>query len=131
MGKRRWITANMALKVLCFTALILFITYPATAEDGAKATFEQYRQAIKKEHGIDIRNFKNALKGGRADGRAITRYDLKELMMGIKVELEHTTNKMLALEIATDHLEEYPDYYTRLELMEEEAERDLKLKGKK
>jgi predicted ATP-grasp superfamily ATP-dependent carboligase len=45
--------------------------------------------------------------------------------MGIKIEHEHTTNKMIALEITMDHLEEIPDYYTRLQEMEEEAEEDM------
>ena len=42
--------------------------------------------------------------------------------MGIKVEQEHTTDKYTALEITMDHLQEYPDYYTRLHEMEETAE---------
>jgi hypothetical protein len=41
--------------------------------------------------------------------------------MGIEVEKEHTDNPMVAVEIATDHLSEIPDYYTRLDAMEKEA----------
>lgn len=41
-----------------------------------------------------------------------------ELAMGISVELEHTTSKQAAKEIALDHLLELPDYYTRLNKME-------------
>lgn len=48
-------------------------------------------------------------------------YDPTELEMGIKVEMEHTTNKKLAERIAKDHLSEIPDYYTRLKKMEKEA----------
>ncbi len=51
-------------------------------------------------------------------------------MMGIKVESEHATNKMIALELTMDHLEEFPYYYTRLEKMENEAEREQKAKEK-
>jgi hypothetical protein len=87
-------------------------------------TFERYRKAIKDAFGIDIKNFKGKLPGGEADGKPLTNYDLNQLLMGIKVELEHTSDRMLALEIATDHLEEFPDYYTRLKKMEEEAEKD-------
>lgn len=87
--------------------------------------FEGYRAAIKKDYGIDIKEFKEQLKGGKADGKTITKYDLGQLLMGIKVEQEHTTNKMIALEIAMDHLEEIPDYYTRLQEMEEEAEEEM------
>lgn len=43
-----------------------------------------------------------------------------QLDKGIKVELEHTTDKAIAKEIALDHLNEFPDYYDRLEKTEEE-----------
>ncbi len=95
---------------------------------------ETYRTAIKKDYGIDIKEFKDQLKGGKADGKDITKYDLKQILMGIKIEQEHTTNKMIALEITMDHLEEIPDYYTRLIEMEEEAEEeweDMKESSKK
>jgi hypothetical protein len=84
-------------------------------------SFERYRKAFKDAFGIDIKDFKGRLAGGEADGKPLTKYDLSQLLMGIKVELEHTSDRMLALEIATDHLEEFPDYYTRLKKMEEEA----------
>lgn len=41
-----------------------------------------------------------------------------QLSKGIKVELEHTSDLKLAREIALDHLDEYPDYYDRLEKVE-------------
>jgi len=41
-----------------------------------------------------------------------------QLMKGIKVELEHTTDRAIAKEIALDHLNEFPDYYDRLEKVE-------------
>ncbi|MBA4394421.1 MAG: hypothetical protein C0407_12790 [Desulfobacca sp.] len=102
----------------------------AQAPDQAKK-FEEYRGALKKAYGIDIKNFKDSMKGGRADGKEITKYDLKQLIMGIKVEQEHTTNKLRALEISIDHLEEFPDYYTRLNKMEEEAEKEMEQKKAK
>lgn len=37
-----------------------------------------------------------------------------QLDKGIKVELEHTSNKAEAKEIALDHLDEFLDYYDRL-----------------
>lgn len=43
---------------------------------------------------------------------------LKQLEMGIRVEMEHTNNPKLAREIALDHLGELPDYYSRLKKME-------------
>lgn len=39
----------------------------------------------------------------------------QQLDKGIKVELEHTTHRKVAREIALDHLAEDPDYYTKLD----------------
>lgn len=41
-----------------------------------------------------------------------------QLSKGIKVEQEHTGDRALAREIALDHLNEFPDYYDRLEKVE-------------
>jgi GNAT superfamily N-acetyltransferase len=46
---------------------------------------------------------------------------LEQLKKGTEIEMEHTNDLGLAEEIAMDHLEEFPDYYTRLEEMEREA----------
>ena len=51
------------------------------------------------------------------------KYDEKQLAMGKKVEMEHTTCECLAEKIAKDHLAEISDYYTRLHKMEKEAEK--------
>ena len=58
--------------------------------------------------------------------------DLEQLRRGLEVELEHgardretnVTNDDLTLtaKIAWAHLKEYPDYYTRLDKLEAEAE---------
>jgi hypothetical protein len=52
------------------------------------------------------------------------KYDPEQIKMGIKVEMEHTTNPLLSLKIVKDHLSEFNDYYTRLAKMENEAEKD-------
>src|SRR5919109_555230 len=83
--------------------------------------FELFRNDIKDAHQIDIRDFKDRLKGGLADGKPITAYDLQELLAGIRFEMEHTSDRFIALEIAMDHLESIPDYYTRLCRLEREA----------
>ncbi len=41
-----------------------------------------------------------------------------QLKLGINVETEHTKSKKKAKEIALDHLQEIPDYYSRLKKME-------------
>lgn len=124
------------MKKIFFISVFTFFIFTSLAINASMAKedpekFEKYRKAIKKEFNIDIAKFRERLKGGKADGQPITKYDLEQLIMGIKVELEHTKDKMTALEIATDHLEEIPDYYTRLLKMEEEAEEELKSKTKK
>ena len=84
--------------------------------------FEEYRTAIKDTYKVDIKNFKDKIPGGQADGKPITNYDLKQLLEGIKSERDHTKDNLLALELAMDHLETTPDYYTRLERMEFECQ---------
>lgn len=77
----------------------------------------------------------NKIKGGKADKMSLE--DIarkhsafigtikKELELGIKVEKEHTTDPKKAREIAMDHLVELPDYYSRLDKMEEKGEKAL------
>lgn len=65
---------------------------------------------------------KDRIKGGKADKAKPHDFDPKELAMGIEVEAEHTGDPQTAMEIAMDHLKEFPDYYTRLKKMEREAE---------
>jgi hypothetical protein len=58
--------------------------------------------------------------------------DVEEFRMGLEVELEHGTrdpetnvtndDETLTGKIALAHLREFPDYYTRLEKLEKEAE---------
>jgi len=58
---------------------------------------------------------------GKHKGVPDSKYDSKELKMGIEIEKEHTDNEAIAKEIAKDHLAEISDYYTRLNKMEKEA----------
>ena len=85
-----------------------------------RRSIEDYRKAIKDAYRVDIANFKERLKGGRADGKPITNYNLTELLEGIRFEREHTDDSLLALEMAMDHLETIPDYYSRLSRLEKE-----------
>ncbi len=50
----------------------------------------------------------------------------KQLEIGIKIEHEHTKDKDLATDIALQHLDEIPDYYTRLKKMETSAKKEHK-----
>ena len=46
--------------------------------------------------------------------------------MGIAIEKEHTKDKDLAADIALQHLDEFPDYYTKLKKMESDARKEHK-----
>ena len=61
-----------------------------------------------------------------------SKFDVDQFRMGLDVELEHGTvdpktnvtddDEIMTGKIALAHLNEFPDYYTRLEKMEREAE---------
>ena len=72
--------------------------------------------------------FVDRLPGGLADGKTPSDYDFDQIQKGIDIELEHTDDPMLALEIALDHLEENPEYYDYLIEMEEKFEAHASLK---
>ena len=62
-------------------------------------------------------------------------FDVQQFRMGLEVELEHGTHQsstnvtdddpVVTGKIALAHLNEFADYYTRLERMEAEAKREL------
>lgn len=88
--------------------------------------------ALAEKIGIDPHEFEEIiyelltglLKGvGKHKDVPITKFNSKEIEMGVKVEQEHTDSKAIALQIAKDHLSEIPDYYTRLAKMEEEGKK--------
>ena len=65
---------------------------------------------------------------------AASPFDVEQFRIGMNIELEHGLQDMftnvsdddpqITAKIALAHLNEFPDYYTRLERMEEEAKRD-------
>lgn len=79
---------------------------------------EDFRRASRKAESWFTRD---DIPGGLADDKNPTDYDPEEIQKGTKVELEHTDDPGMALDIAMDHLEESNDYYTRLNKMEKEA----------
>ena len=62
-----------------------------------------------------------------------SKFDIEQFRMGLEVELEHGTrdpatdvtqgDEILTGKIALAHLNEFPDYYTRLQKMENEAKK--------
>lgn len=59
------------------------------------------------------------LEGGLADGVDPREFSEEQLAKGIEVELEHTDDESAAREIAMDHLAEDPEYYIKLEQIDE------------
>lgn len=69
---------------------------------------------------------------GEALGIDWSKFDIEQYRMGLDVELEHGTvdphtnvtddDPMMTGKIALAHLNEFADYYTRLDKMEREAE---------
>ena len=76
---------------------------------------------------------KEAKEVGEKLGIKWDKFDIEQFRMGMDVELEHGTispstnvtdnNPLLTGKIALAHLNEFSDYYTRLEKMEKEAEK--------
>jgi len=64
----------------------------------------------------------NQVPGGLADEKDAVDFNSQQVMIGMGIEMEHTDDPKIALEITMDHLMEIPDYYTRLDKMEKEAE---------
>ena len=56
-------------------------------------------------------NGEEAIVGGLADDESPADFDPKQILLGMEVEMEHTSNPKEALEIAMDHLVEDPAYY--------------------
>jgi hypothetical protein len=70
---------------------------------------------------------------GESLGINWSNFDVEQFRMGMDVELEHGSrdvntnvtndNPIMTGKITLAHLNEFPDYYTRLKKMEEEAEK--------
>lgn len=73
----------------------------------------------------------NARKVGETLGVDWSKFDIEQFRMGLDVELEHGIrnehtdvthdDEIMTGKIALAHLNEFPDYYSRLKKMEDEA----------
>jgi hypothetical protein len=61
----------------------------------------------------------DAIPGGKAQGEPDSKYDPHQLEMGQEIEREHSSDPGIERDIAKDHLEEFPDYYSALKQMEQ------------
>jgi len=71
----------------------------------------------------------DAIPGGLADGKSPSDFDQDKLDEGVKVELEHTSDRSIATEIAMDHLTEDQDYYSKLKEVEKSWNAASLIKG--
>jgi hypothetical protein len=79
---------------------------PIEEEKDPKGPVKSYKspQELAKKHGVSLEQIK------------------KQLEMGTKVEFEHTTSKEEARITALQHLDELPDYYSKLKKIEAQKE---------
>ena len=79
---------------------------PMSEEKDPKGPVKTYKspEELAKKHGVSVEEIK------------------KQLEIGTKVEFEHTTSKSSARITALQHLDEKPDYYTKLKKMETQKE---------
>ena len=79
---------------------------PMSEEKDPKGPVKPYKspEELAKKHGVSVEEIK------------------KQLEIGTKVEFEHTTSKSSARITALQHLDEKPDYYTKLKKMETQKE---------
>jgi hypothetical protein len=79
---------------------------PMSEEKDPKGPVKSYKSPVElaKKHGVSVEEIK------------------KQLEIGTKVEFEHTTSKSSARITALQHLDEKPDYYTKLKKMETQKE---------
>lgn len=91
---------------------------PATM--GKVASLEESVRRV--AYGWIAGEYRDRIPGGLADEKRPSDFDPVQLEKGIKVEREHAgKDTALAREIAMDHLTEDPDYYRKLEKIEEGA----------
>jgi len=83
---------------------------PFKCPSGTKVGY-RYKKGTKLRLGGCMKSEK-FIKNGVKEAKDMMKYDPKQLKVGTKIEMEHTTNKKIAEKIAKDHLREHPNYYT-------------------
>lgn len=64
----------------------------------------------------------DVISGGKADDKSVVDFKPNQILKGMEVEMEHTNDPRIALEITMDHLTENENYYDYLEDMESKFE---------
>lgn len=89
-----------------------------------KSRYPAIRELILQKYKYDINNWKSSMDGRfGGDAADIALYEPDQILMGIEIEKEHTPEIAKRIEIAMDHLDENPKYYTELAKMEGETKK--------
>ena len=80
---------------------------PELREDAGESNDMDVEQLAKDR---EIRG--DQISGGLGDDKSPLDFNKEQIKLGMKVEMEHSDDPMIALEIALDHLSEDPQYYT-------------------
>lgn len=73
---------------------------------------------------------KDKIPGGLAAGKKPSDFPKDKLEAGTKIEMEHTTDRSIAQEIAMDHLTEDMNYYEKLKTIEKQDRIEITADGK-
>jgi len=84
---------------------------------------KSFKQFIKETHSSKIKSHKTVEQIAKKHRLSVS-FIQKQLDMGEPIEHEHTKDHTLAMDIALQHLDEIPDYYTRLKKMESSAKKE-------
>lgn len=106
---------------LTIDAVIALFTEKQPSKTEIAKLANQYNTSVDGMNGIIYSLLHSFLaKFGKHNTVPDDKFDADELKKGIEVEHEHTDDSNISQLIAKDHLAELPDYYTRLEKMENE-----------
>jgi hypothetical protein len=77
-------------------------------------TDKEFAENVSPHNLVKWHSQEDLIPGGIADQMSPFDFNPDDLMRGIQVEMEHTSDVEIAKEIAMDHLAEDPEYYEKL-----------------
>jgi hypothetical protein len=76
--------------------------------------YNGYEKLLRLNYNIDLKKLNDYTPEGmnKKDIEGIVDFDIEQIFKGIDEEMEHTSDPYIALNIAIDHLEQDPYYYS-------------------
>ena len=106
-----------------------FSEHPNPDDDDFHALADKLKTSPHELEEVAYELLSGLLKGvGKHKEVPVTNFDPEQVKLGLEIEKEHSDSPAIAQQIVKDHLAEIPDYYTRLNKMEDEAKKSM---GKK